>query len=58
MTKYQKTSTYIAILVLVIFLVLSLITRQWGFFLWSLLPVFIVLMTIFTTKTDQKNTGR
>ena len=57
MTKSQKTSVFISILVLVFFFVLSLFTRQWGFFLWSLLPIFIVLMTTFTTKADKKNTG-
>ena len=58
MTKSQKTSVLIAIVVLVFFFVLSLITRQWGFLLWSLLPVFIVVMTTFTTKTGKKDTGR
>ncbi|QUW20466.1 hypothetical protein JSQ81_11395 [Sporosarcina sp. Marseille-Q4063] len=58
MTKYQKTSIFIAITVLIFFLVLSLITNQWGFLLWSFLPVFIVLMTTFSTKIDKKNTGR
>ena len=58
MTKSQKTTVLISIIVLVFFFVLSLITRQWGFLLWSLLPVFIVVMTTFTTKTGKKDTGR
>ena len=55
--KYQKRSVYISIVTLAFFLVLSLKTHHWGFFLWSLLPVFIVLMTTFTTKIT-KNKGR
>ncbi len=47
MKKYQKRSVYISIVALAFFLVLSLMTHHWGFFLWSLLPVFIVLMTTF-----------
>ncbi|MDW0117540.1 hypothetical protein QTL97_11380 [Sporosarcina thermotolerans] len=55
MKKYQKRSVYISIVALAFFLVLTLITHQWGFFLWSLLPVFMVLMTTFSTKIDNKN---
>ena len=53
--KYQKRSVYISIIVLAFFLVLSLVTRHWGFFLWSLLPVFMVLMTTFSTKIKKNN---
>ncbi|WP_199083974.1 MULTISPECIES: hypothetical protein [unclassified Sporosarcina] len=55
MNKYQKRTVYISIIALAFFLVLSLLTRQWGFFLWSLLPVFIVLMTTFSTNIDKRN---
>ncbi|WP_172371948.1 hypothetical protein [Sporosarcina jiandibaonis] len=55
MSKYQKRSVYISIVALAFFLVLSLITRNWGFFLWSLLPVFMVLITAFSIKIDNKN---
>ncbi|MBY0223853.1 MULTISPECIES: hypothetical protein [Sporosarcina] len=53
MNNYQKRSVYISIIVLAFFLALSLITHQWGFFLWSLLPVFIVLMTVFSSKINK-----
>jgi len=53
--KYQKRSVYISIVVLVFFLVLSLMTHHWGFFLWSLFPVFMVLMTALSTKIARKN---
>ncbi|WP_199170296.1 hypothetical protein [Sporosarcina sp. P19] len=55
MNKYQKRTVYISIIALAFFLVLSLLTQQWGFFLWSLLPVFIVLMTTFSTNIDRRN---
>lgn len=55
MKKYQRRSVYISIVTLAFFLVLSLMTHRWGFFLWSLLPVFIVLMTTFTLKIDTEN---
>ncbi|WP_169535195.1 hypothetical protein [Sporosarcina ureae] len=55
MNKHQKRTVYISIIALAFFLVLSLLTQQWGFFLWSLLPVFIVLMTTFSTTIDKRN---
>ncbi|GEN83905.1 hypothetical protein SLU01_22170 [Sporosarcina luteola] len=55
LNKYQKVSVYASFAVLVFFLVLSLVTDHWGFFLWSLLPIFMVLMTTFTIKTDKNN---
>ncbi|WP_156890523.1 hypothetical protein [Sporosarcina ureae] len=55
MKKYQKRTVYISIVALGFFLVLSLLTQQWGFFLWSLLPVFIVLLTTFSTKFDKRD---
>lgn len=55
MNKSHKRTVYISIVALAFFLVLSLLTQHWGFFLWSLLPVFIVLMTAFSTKFDKSN---
>ena len=53
--KYQKRYVYISIVALAIFLVFSLITQHWGFLLWSLLPVFMVVMTAFSTKINKKS---
>lgn len=50
MSKGKKRTIYISIVTLAFFLTLSLTMKQWGFFLWSLLPVFIVMMTAFTTS--------
>jgi len=58
MNKYQARSVYISIVTLAFFLVLSLMTHRWGFLLWSLLPVFMVLSTAFFTKRNKKNNGR
>ncbi|GAB3064054.1 hypothetical protein [Virgibacillus ainsalahensis] len=58
MTKYQERSVYISIVALAFFLILSLITDKWGFFLWSVLPVFMVLSAAFSTKSDKKNNGK
>ncbi|HJF31595.1 MAG TPA: hypothetical protein K8V56_07430 [Sporosarcina psychrophila] len=58
MNKYQKRTVYISSSALAFFLVLSLMTHNWGFFLWSLLPIFMVLMTVFATKTDKKSNGK
>lgn len=55
MNKNRKFVIYGLIIVLVFFLVLSLITQNWKFFLWSLLPVFMGLMITFTVKTDKKS---
>ncbi|WP_199170098.1 hypothetical protein [Sporosarcina sp. P20a] len=55
MNTYQKRTVYISIVALAFFFVLSVLTQHWGFFLWSLLPVFIVLMTTFSTKFDKSN---
>jgi len=54
MNTYQKRSVYISIGVLIFFLVLSVVADRWGFFLWSLLPVFMVLTTAFFTKAGRK----
>ncbi|MEO4052769.1 hypothetical protein [Solibacillus sp. CAU 1738] len=55
MKKHQRRFVYISIAALAFFLVLSLVTQNWGFFLWSLLPVFMVLITTFSTMIDKKN---
>lgn len=55
MNKYQERSIYISIVLLAFFLILSLITHNWGFFLWSLLPILLALMTVFFTKINHKN---
>ncbi|WP_199203655.1 hypothetical protein [Sporosarcina sp. P34] len=54
MNQFQKRTVYISIVALAFFLTLSILTQHWGFFLWSLLPVFIVLMTAFSPKKRQK----
>ncbi|MFD2043494.1 hypothetical protein ACFSTA_03790 [Ornithinibacillus salinisoli] len=53
MSRYQKANVLISLFVLLFFLTLSIITSQWGFFLWSLLPIFIVNMTAFTNKKQR-----
>ena len=58
MSKYQQRSVYIALVVLIFFLVLSFITHNWGFVLWSLIPVFLVFMLAFAPKTDKENNGK
>lgn len=55
MNKYRKRTISISIATLVGFLVLSLLTSNWKFFLWSLLPIFMVLMLTFTAKPDKKS---
>lgn len=55
MSKYQKRTVYISIGTLSFFLALSLVTHHWGFFLWSLLPVFMVLMSAFFTNIDKNS---
>ncbi|MEK4946995.1 MULTISPECIES: hypothetical protein [Carnobacterium] len=58
MNKYQKRTVSISIAALVGFLVLSLLTSNWKFFLWSLLPIFMVLMLSFTAKPDKKSSRK
>lgn len=41
---YQKRTVYISIIALTFFFVLSITTHNWGFILWGLLPVFIVVI--------------
>jgi hypothetical protein len=50
MTNYQKRTIYISSGFFIFFIVLSLVTKEWGFFLWSLLPIFMVLMSAFFAK--------
>jgi len=50
MNKYQERTIYISAGVLIFFLLLSIITNKWGFFLWSLPPVFINIMMAFFVK--------
>ncbi|WP_199171367.1 hypothetical protein [Sporosarcina sp. P18a] len=58
MNQIQKRTVYISIVVIAFFLALSLLTQHWGFFLWSVLPVFIVLMTAFSKKNDKRGNGK
>ena len=53
-SKYQKRTIYIVIIALVFFLILSLVTHQWGFFLWSLIPLFMVCSAAFTSNHYKK----
>lgn len=53
MTKYQVRTIYISSGVLVFFLALSLLTNEWGFFLCSLLPVFINIIIVFFAKKNK-----
>lgn len=55
MNKYQKISIYTSIVILALFLVLSLVTQNWRFLLWSLIPVFLVLMTTFLSKNGKQD---
>ncbi len=58
MNVYQKRTVYLSIGALTFFLGLSIMTHNWKFFLWSLLPVFMILMPSFTTKTDKNGSNR
>ncbi|WP_199203766.1 hypothetical protein [Sporosarcina sp. P16b] len=58
MNNYQKRTVYISFVAIAFFLALSLLTQHWGFFLWSLVLVFIVLMTAFSTKFNKRNNGK
>ncbi|MCM3742230.1 hypothetical protein M3210_18505 [Oceanobacillus luteolus] len=53
MDKKMKFAIYLAIVVLTFFLIVSLITERWGFFIWSLLPVFMSTMITFTQKAEK-----
>ncbi len=53
MNKYRKNSISMSVVILVLFLVLSIVTKNWLFFLWSLIPAFLVMMTTFFIKKDK-----
>lgn len=54
MSKSQIRMIYIGIIALVFFLVLSLVTHQWGFFLWGLLLVPLISFATLTNKHFKK----
>ncbi|TQS75427.1 hypothetical protein DX933_06320 [Ornithinibacillus gellani] len=54
MSKPQRQTIYIGIIALIFFFVLSLVTDQWGFFLWSLLLVPLVSSAAITNKHFKK----
>lgn len=54
MSKYQERTIYISSGVLIFFLLLSLMTDQWGFFILSLPPVYIIVMFAFLSKKTRK----
>ncbi|MBA2871104.1 hypothetical protein HNQ85_001374 [Anoxybacillus calidus] len=57
MNKYQKISIGVMIVFPIFFLVVSMFTGKWGFFLWSLPPSFISGMTgFFASKHANRNT--
>lgn len=53
MNKYQERTVYISSGVLIFFLLLSIVANNWGFFLWSLPPIFINIMIAFFTKENK-----
>ena len=53
MNYYQKGTVYISIGALVFFLAISLMTNNWGFFLLSLVPVFLNVMIAFFSKNNK-----
>jgi hypothetical protein len=56
MDKYTKISIDIMIGFPLFFLIVSLLTRKWGFFLWSLAPSFLSGMTgLFAAKNASRN---
>lgn len=55
MSKYQKRTIYVVFIALVFFLTLSIVTNQWGFLLWSLLPLVMVTSAAFTSKYYKRN---
>lgn len=52
---YQKRTVYISIITLVFFFVLSVVSHNWGFFLWSIFSVYLVLMAVFSAKTNKQD---
>jgi hypothetical protein len=56
MNKYAKISIGIMIGFPLFFLIVSLLTGKWAFFLWSLAPSFISGMTgLFAAKNASRN---
>jgi len=53
LNKYQKRTIYISTGVLVFFLLLSILMNKWGFFVWSLPPIFINIMIAFFVKENK-----
>ncbi|WP_404452144.1 hypothetical protein LG329_17595 [Virgibacillus necropolis] len=47
MNRYQKISLFVSIGFPLFFLIITLITGRWGFFLWSLPPSFITGVTTY-----------
>ena len=55
MNKLHKYTVIIAFLALVFFLVLSIVTSNWKFFLWSIVPIALSLMTTFLAKEKARD---
>ncbi|WP_157111216.1 MULTISPECIES: hypothetical protein [Sporosarcina] len=55
MKEIQKHAVIIAILAFMFFLVLSLVTSNWKFLLWSIVPIFLSLMTAFFAKSNARD---
>ncbi|WP_180994152.1 hypothetical protein [Bacillus sp. Marseille-P3661] len=56
MNRYQKVSLMVLIGVPLFFLIISVLTGRWSFFLWSLLPTFTSGITgYFHAKKHEKN---
>jgi hypothetical protein len=53
MNRYQKLSIFVLVGFPIFFLIVSLLTEKWGYFLWSLPPSFIAGTTgYFTAKKN------
>lgn len=55
MTNYQKVSLFAAIIILVIFVVLSLVKQSISYLWPGLLPVLILLATALNNKVGRKD---
>ncbi|WP_158231567.1 hypothetical protein [Sporosarcina sp. P18a] len=55
MNKLQTYAVAIAVLALVFFFVLSVVTSNWKFFLWSIIPILLWLMTAFLAKVNARD---
>lgn len=56
MNTYKKLTLLFLTSMLVLFLVLSILTDNWKFVLWSLPPIFISFMVTLITKDKKQNT--